>query len=225
MTHLSEGAIISANRELAPVPRDVKVEYRQTGYWHLNEKEEIDADLKRFIDAGPPPIYIGFGSMTDPSPGRTAAILQDLIDAGHYRLIVSKGWADLGVHGGNGNVRLVEYVPHAKLFPRMAAIVHHGGAGTIHTAAIAGVPQVVVPHVLDQYYWGSRIGTLGIGPYPISRRRLTSRNLLGAINTAVGDTTIRERACKMGERLRKVDGLRDAVDFLAPENLSWTRNL
>ena len=213
-THLSENSIISADRDLAPVPRDARVVYRQMGYWHLDEKRELDADLERFIEAGPPPVYIGFGSMTDPSTEKTAEILQGVIDTRRYRLIVSKGWADLGVRRETENVRLVDYVPHAKLFPKMAAVVHHGGAGTIHTAAVAGVPQVVIPHVLDQFYWGKRIEVLHLGPHPVNRRGLTSRNLLSAIDTAIDNAEIRETTRVMSGRLKEVDGLKDAVEYL-----------
>ena len=172
MTHLSENSIISADHNLAPMPRDAQVAYRQMGYWHLDEKKELDAGLERFIEAGPPPIYIGFGSMTDASPKKTADILQGVIDANRCRLILSKGWADLGVCGSNENVRLVDYVPHAKLFPRMAAVAHHGGAGTIHTAAIAGVPQIIIPHVFGSILLGNANGCSSLRPTSNSSQRI-----------------------------------------------------
>jgi UDP:flavonoid glycosyltransferase YjiC (YdhE family) len=211
--YMMENTIVAADRVLAPIPSDIHVNYIQTGYWHLKEEQELDDELNRFIQTGPPPVYIGFGSMTDPSPAKTAMIFQELINSQRFRLIISKGWAKLGVKSVDQNTFLVDYVPHAKLFPKMAAIVHHGGAGTTHTAARAGVPQVIIPHAFDQYYWGERIFNLKIGPTPLVRARLTGRNLIKAIEEAVTNPDFQRNTYEIMNTIRQQDGLHEVLNY------------
>jgi vancomycin aglycone glucosyltransferase len=143
--------------------------------------------LEAFLEQGEPPVYIGFGSMTDPNPRiTTRAVLAGVTDAG-CRAVLSEGWAGLGGGGLPEHVMVVGSVPHASLFRRVAAVVHHGGAGTTTMAARAGVPQIVVPHVLDQYYWAERVSRLGVG----SLRALRDNELVS------------ENAAALGERLRE----------------------
>ena len=98
-----------------------------------------------------------------------------------YRALISSGWAKLGAGSAGSDVRVLGPTPHAKLFPRVAAIVHHGGAGTTSTAALAGTPQIVVPHLFDQSYWAARVAALGIGPRCIGRLALSAASLTRAL--------------------------------------------
>ena len=212
--HLTGRVLLAADPELAPLPDDVDSPCLQTGYWHLTPAEDLAPRLKRFLDQGPPPVFIGFGSMGDPHPTCTAAAVQQAIQMAGVRAVVQSGWGHLRVAGNERVLPIGERLPHASLFPRVAAVVHHGGAGTVMTAARAGVPQILAPHLLDQYYWGRRIHRLGLGPRPLTRRRLDARALAGALQAVVADGGFRSRAAALAARLRGRDGIHEAVSLL-----------
>jgi vancomycin aglycone glucosyltransferase len=203
--------LVAMDKELAPIPPDTHLDYIQTGYWYSSEDEPLDAGLERFIEEGAPPIYIGFGSMTDSSPGKTSRLLVEAVALLGVRAIIGKGWAGLGEEVRAKNIKMIGHAPHASLFPKMAAVIHHGGAGTVYAAARAGVPQVVVPHILDQYYWGRRVHKLGLGPRPIKRSRLTVRNLVSAVQQGISDLSLKEEAQSLASKLRARNGLQEAV--------------
>ena len=115
---------------------------------------------------------------------------------------MSRGWAELGGEPLPEGVIEIDAVSHVRLFPRVAAVVHHGGAGTTTTAARAGVPQIVVPHIADQYYWARRIALLGLGPPPILRARFSADTLRSAIAETLENELLGERTRSFGERLR-----------------------
>ena len=118
--------------------------------------------------------------------------------------MISRGWAGLAGDSLPENVFAVGGVSHAPLFPRVALVVHHGGAGTTTTAARAGVPQVVVPHVLDQFYWARRVSLLGLGPPPLPRSRLCAEGLAATLASTLDNDVLAERARALGARLREV---------------------
>ncbi|MGH3912782.1 MAG: glycosyltransferase [Pseudonocardiaceae bacterium] len=117
--------------------------------------------LDAFLDHGAPPVSLGFGSM--PVPPDTNRTLIEVIRALGRRVILSRGWAELNLIDNKPDCLAIDEVNQQVLFPRVAAIVHHGGAGTTLTAAHAGIPQVVIPMFSDQFYWANRIRNLGIG--------------------------------------------------------------
>ena len=162
----------------------------------------LPAKLADFLDAGPPPLYIGFGSMTDPAPQASTALLLDAIERAGVRAVVSQGWAGLGGLPLPSHVQVVGAVDHSTLFRKVALVVHHGGAGTTTTAARAGVPQILVPHVLDQYHWAGRIQRLGVGPPPLRRRRLTADALAQSLRAVCDNEWLAENAARLGEGLR-----------------------
>jgi UDP:flavonoid glycosyltransferase YjiC (YdhE family) len=180
-----------------------------TGYWFLDEPDgwQPPADLAAFLAAGEAPVYVGFGSMADREPRKLAATVFDALALAGRRGVVLSGWAGLGRADVPDHVHMVEDVPHSWLFPRMAAVVHHGGAGTTAAGLRAGVPSVVTPVFGDQPFWGHRVHALGVGPPPLPRPRLKTWELAGAIRLAVSDPGMRERAARLGEALRKEDGV------------------
>jgi vancomycin aglycone glucosyltransferase len=146
---------LAADPVLAPGPGE------QTGAWIRPDHRPLPAGIRDFLDAGPPPVYVGFGSMRpDEDAARTAI---EAIRAQGRRVLVSRGWAGLAPIDDRDDCLIVGDVNHQALFPRVAAVMHHGGAGTTTTAAQAGVPQVVLPQRGDQPYWAGRVAALGIG--------------------------------------------------------------
>jgi len=131
------------------------------------------------------------------------------------RGILGTGWMAPGRSELSDDVYVLDEVPHDWLFPRVSAVVHHGGAGTVGTAIRAGVPAVVVPFYGDQPFWAARVAALGLGPRPIPARKLTADKLAHSIRLAVTDGGMRSRASELGEKLRGEDGVGTAVGLVA----------
>jgi vancomycin aglycone glucosyltransferase len=184
--------IIPVDKILDSVPADVKMDYVQTDYWHLFDEVELDLKLITFIESGPPPVYFGLGSMLQKTPKETAKILEEVVNSLGIRMIILRGWAGMGQDIASKKVKVIGYTSHHKLFPLMSAVIHHGGSGTTHTAAWAGIPQVVLPQLSDQFRWSERIWTLGLGPRPISKNKLTVETLGLAIQEAISNHKIRK---------------------------------
>lgn len=206
----------AVSRHVMPRPSDWPASFHVTGYWFLDDAREWQppAGLIEFLDAGPPPVCIGFGSMTGHEPAGTTSLVVDAVRRSGQRAVLLAGWAGLGSEKAGGDVFVLAEAPHAWLFPRMATVVHHGGAGTTAAGLAAGVPTVVIPHFADQPYWGRRVHALGVGPRPLPRHRLTAAGLGEAIREAVTDAAMRRRAATLGARIRDEDGLADAVAII-----------
>ncbi|WOX20340.1 glycosyltransferase [Streptomyces solicathayae] len=160
----------------------------QTGAWILPDERPLPTDLEAFLDAGTAPVYVGFGSMPLSAATDVARTAVEAARARGRRVLVSRGWADLGLVDDAGDCFAVGDVNHQLLFRRVAAVVHHGGAGTTTTAARAGAPQVVVPQFVDQPHWAARVADLGVGaahdgPTP------TFESLSAALETALTPET------------------------------------
>jgi UDP:flavonoid glycosyltransferase YjiC (YdhE family) len=208
-----------------PKPPDWPARAYITGYWVLPPdptsqppspagEGETSADLRRFLAAGPPPVYVGFGSMKGRDPARvTTTVLAALRQAG-LRAVLMTGWG--GLHDAElpDSVFCVESVPHEWLFAQMAAVVHHGGAGTTGAGLRSGVPSVVCPFFADQPFWGRRVAALGVGPAPIPQSALTADGLAAALRQATHDPAMRARAATLGTALRAEDGVGRAVAVL-----------
>jgi len=213
LSHMTGQAILATDAALAPAPSDVTV--TQVGYLHSTDVAAPDPALSRFIEDGPPPVFIGFGSMPDVRPERKTAAVQAVVDSGRFRVVLSRGWANLKLDRASDRVRVVDFVPYSALFPKLALVVHHGGSGTTHCAARAGVPQLIVPHMLDQFYWASRVRRLGLGPRPLRKSRLTGAALLAAVELAVTEPGFRQRARALGDSIRRTDPVGTAVKLLS----------
>ncbi len=171
-------------------------------------------ELTAFLEAGAPPVYIGFGSMSGSSPERLASLLLEALAKSGQRGILLTGWGGLRAEAAPGTVFVLDAAPHGWLFPRMAAVVHHGGAGTTAEGLRAGVPSVILPFIFDQPFWGARIKALGVGPDPIPQKNLTADRLANAIRRAVTDTGIRQRASSCGTAIRAEKGIENAVTII-----------
>jgi sterol 3beta-glucosyltransferase len=196
------------------VPRPV--EWRAgvdiAGYWWPARPAgwQPPTDLVAFLNDGPAPVFFGFGSMGSAQAGPLAAVIGPALTRAGLRGVVQSGWAGLEVNGDN--VITVDYVPHDWLFPRMAAVVHHGGAGTTGAGLRAGVPAIAVPMIVDQPFWASRLTALGVSPAAIPVKRLTVERLAAALTEAVSDPTYRENSAKIAATLAAEDGIGRLVD-------------
>ncbi len=198
-----------------PRPPDWDEHAYVTGYWFLDEPNwQPPPGLIGFLESGPPPVYVGFGSMAERRAEEvTALVLQALALSGQRGLLLT-GWADIGTVDLPDTVFRLDAAPHSWLFPRMAAVVHHGGAGTVAAGLRAGVPSILVPFAGDQPFWARQVEKLGVGPAPIPRRVLTAGRLAEAIRVAVNNSELRQRAAALGERIRAEDGIGQAVEII-----------
>src|SRR5579883_1161510 len=173
--------------QVLPQPQDWDASLHVTGYWFLEPPQgwTPPADLVQFLQSGPPPVYIGFGSMSSNKPEEAAdMVLQALARTGQ-RGVLYAGWGGLKKEQLPENVFMTGSVPHSWLFPRMAAVVHHGGVGTTAAGFAAGVPSIITPFFADQPFWAQQAYRLGVGTKPIARKRLTADNLTEAIQRAL----------------------------------------
>jgi sterol 3beta-glucosyltransferase len=202
--------------QVLPVPADWPDDQHVTGYWFLGAAEDWSppADLEAFLAAGPAPVYIGFGSMGSRNLEQSAHLALEALRLSGQRGVLSAGWGGMASNDLPDSVHMVGSLPHTWLFERMAAVVHHGGAGTTAAGLRAGVPSVIVPHMGDQAFWGRRVADLGAGPAPIPRKKLTAERLAQAIDTAVSHAAMRARADELGQRIRSEDGVGRAVAII-----------
>lgn len=191
---------------VVPRPADWRPGMEVAGYWWPSEVPgwTPDSRLADFLQAGPPPVFVGFGSMAPSDPERLGRLLVRALRLAGVRGVVQSSGAGLSVEGDD--VLTVGEVPHAELFPQMAAVVHHAGAGTTAAGLRAGVPAVPVPMMLDQPFWASRLTSLGVGPGKIPFHRLTAENLAAAVGKAVRDPRYRHRARQVAALLGTEDG-------------------
>jgi sterol 3beta-glucosyltransferase len=198
---------------IIPHPPDWSDRVHITGYLFLDSQPEWQpsSDLKRFLEAGDPPVYIGFGSMAGRKPEQLAELIIEAIARSGQRGLLLKGWGGLSAESVPENVFVADAVPHSWLFPRVATVVHHGGAGTTAEGLRAGVPTVIVPFIFDQPFWGVRVKALGVGPDPIPQKNLTADRLATAIKTTVSDSIMRQNAAACGEAIRAENGIKNAV--------------
>ncbi|HEX4587185.1 MAG TPA: glycosyltransferase [Mycobacterium sp.] len=206
---LTDRPWLAADPTLAPWPGSPDLDVVQTGAWMLPDERPLPEELVAFLDAGAPPVYVGFGSVRVPDDIALVAI--ETVRAHGRRAVIAKGWADLALIDDRHDCFAVGDINHQALFGRVAVVVHHGGAGTTTTAARAGAAQVVVPQIADQPYWAGRVADLGIGaahdgPTP------TTESLSAALGTALSPGT-RARATAVAGRIR-TDGTTVAATLL-----------
>lgn len=211
---LGSRGIVASDEVVCGIPPDVAPQFTQTGYLHLTQPDCLLEALEIFLEKGPPPVYAGFGSMPVKDQARNVPLIVEAARSAGQRVVISKFWEGRTRYDRAEDVFFIRHYPHMKLFPRMAAVIHHGGAGTTASGVISGVPQVIVPHILDQYYWGDRIRRARLGPKPVWRARLTRPRLAAAIQTCLGDRRIREQACKASRAVQQHDSLDRAVRVL-----------
>jgi vancomycin aglycone glucosyltransferase len=204
---------LAADPVLAPASSAPGMQVVQTGAWFLSDQTSLPDHLQNFLANGEPPIYFGFGSMR--ASEQTGRVLIEAARALGRRSIISQGWANLGPIDAGSDCISIGDVNHEKLFTRVAAIVHHGGAGTTTAAARAGRAQVVVPHLYDQYYWAHRVQKLGAGVSGPTREHLTAHAVVSALRECLRPE-MTARAQALVSRIQ-LHGARNAAERLVKE--------
>lgn len=201
---------------LCPRPADWPANAVVSGDWPLPAEPGYvpPPALARFLASGPAPVYVGFGSMAGRHPAKKAREVLEALRLAGVRGLVGRGWGGLDPGELPPTVHAIDHVPHDWLFPQVAAVVHHGGAGTTHTGLRAGRPTVVCPFFGDQPFWARRVQALGVGPASVPQRKLTAARLSAAIIQATNDAGMAARAAALGEKLRAERGVAKAVHFL-----------
>ncbi len=208
---LTDQPWLAADPVLCPSRGMTDFDLVQTGAWILPDERPLPNGLEAFLDAGEPPVYVGFGSMAAHAPKDIARVAIEASRAQGRRVVLARGWAELSPIDDADDCFVVGEVNQQALFRRVAAVVHHGGAGTTTTAARAGAPQIVVPQIADQPFWASRVAELGIGmAYESSTP--TVDGLSAALTAAVAPDT-RERARSLAGTIR-TDGATVAAKLL-----------
>ncbi len=199
-----------------PPPADWPERIHVTGYWFLDPPPgwQPPADLLNFLQAGPAPVSIGFGSMASRDAEATLNLVLQALELSGQRGVLLSGWAGIGKgRAVPSYVFSAESLPHSWLFPRMAAVVHHGGAGTTGAGLRSGVPSVLTPLAADQPSWARQVYALGAGPAPLPFQTLTAERLAGAIREAVTNPAMRQRAAELGRQIQAEDGLGQTIEL------------
>ncbi|MFF3820966.1 glycosyltransferase [Streptomyces bluensis] len=195
---------------VVPRPPDWGPHVHMTGFWHHEQPLwKPPRRLLDFLDDGPPPVYVGFGSMKAGDPEATDRLVRAALRRAGLRGVLAGDPAT-----SDADMFVVGDTPHSWLFPRMAAVVHHGGAGTTASALRAGVPSLVCPFFGDQPYWADRVHSLGVGPKPLPSRQLTVSALADRLRAVTGDGGHTEAARRLGRALTAEDGVARACHVL-----------
>jgi sterol 3beta-glucosyltransferase len=211
-----EPVLYGYSKHVLPRPNDWTSKYHVTGYWYLDESSDWkpSSELLKFLEAGDPPVYIGFGSMASSQPERTSEILIEALALSGQRGILASGWGGLKASDLPETVHLISSIPHSWLFPRVATVVHHGGAGTTAAGLRAGIPSILIPHGGDQAFWGKRLADLGVAPRAIPKKRLNAKALSHAIRITIENRAMREQAKHLGQNIMDEAGVSNASHII-----------
>jgi sterol 3beta-glucosyltransferase len=202
-----------------PSPPDWPDSVQTSGFWFLERPGDWSPpdDLLSFLAAGPPPVYVGFGSMASSQSKKITNIVVSALSKSGVRGIIATGWGGLDADHYADTIFRTDSVPHDWLFPRVSAVVHHGGAGTTAAGLRAGRPTLVCPIFGDQPFWGKVVHDLGAGAKPIYQKKLTVDNLHEAITQLLNTASIKEKATELGVKIRNEDGIGAAIAVIESE--------
>jgi len=209
--------IISCSNHVFPRPRDWSENVYNTGYWFLDEEADWKPSdgLLDFLQSGAAPVYVGFGSLGEPSQAvQTTRLVIEALRRSGRRGILATGWGGMSsIDNVPDDIFIVESAPHSWLFPRMAAVVHHGGAGTTAAGLRAGIPSIIIPQSNDHFAWGRRLYELGVGSKPIPKKNLTGEKLADAVKF-VSTKEIMEAAKDLGVKIQGEKGAETAARII-----------
>jgi UDP:flavonoid glycosyltransferase YjiC (YdhE family) len=213
---MGEHVIAACDKELNAVRDGVAFNFTQTGYMLLPSQNELPENVDNFLKSGKPPIYIGFGSNPVDRPEKYNHIFNEVSKETNQRLIISKGWATLP-EINSADILYVDEMPFELLFPRLAAIVYHGGTGTMAAAARAGIPQAAFPFMADQFENRKQIVNLGLGPNTCDFKKLSVKTLSAAITYCVNNSGFKKKACEISDKLKTTNGLDLTINLVERE--------
>ncbi len=213
---MGDHVIAACDRELNAVREGVLYNFTQTGYMLLPSKNGLPENVEKFLDSGKPPVFIGFGSNPVSRPEKFSEVFSEVSKATGQRLIISKGWADLPEEN-SPDILYVGEVPFELLFPRLAAIVYHGGTGTMASAARAGIPQAAFPFMADQFGNRKQIVKLGLGPNACDFKKISAKAISAAITACLTNEQYKQHALEISQKLRASNGLALTVKLIEEE--------
>lgn len=196
------------SKHLLPKPAEWGDNINVTGFWFLDQETcwQPPEDLINFLNKGSTPLYAGFGSMIGKDPQRLTKEVIEGVRRSGQRCILATGWGGISRVDVPENIYVTDYIPHDWLFPKVMAVIHHGGAGTTAAGLRYGRPTIICPFMVDQFFWGHRVYEKGVGPEPLPQKNLTADKLASAINVVVHDKQIRENAKIIGEKINNEKG-------------------
>lgn len=209
-----ENIIVASDIELNKVQEGVKANYTQTGYMFLPPLQGLPRDVEDFIASGNTPVFISFGSNPISDPDKITDIFEKVSKETNQRLIVSRGWAELAKVSSSSNVLYVDDMPFELLFPKMAAVIHHGGSGTMASVAKAGVPQTAFPYMFDQFENHKTIVKLGLGPQSCDFKKISASALISSISECINNDKYRKNAKEVAIKLQNSNGLEKTIELV-----------
>jgi vancomycin aglycone glucosyltransferase len=213
---MGENVIITCDRELNAARDGVAFPFTQTGFLLLPSNKDLPADTEDFLNSGRPPVYIGFGSNPIVNAGKFIQIFERVRDVTNQRLIISKGWADFPEKNAS-DILYVDEMPFELLFPRVAAVIYHGGTGTMAAVARAGVPQAAFPFMGDQFENRKQIVRLGLGPETCDFKKISVEAISSAITECISNSKYRKNAEEISARLQNSNGIELTVQLIERE--------
>jgi len=213
---MGDNVIVACDKELNQVKEGVIFNFTQTGYMILPSKIALPENIENFLNHGKPPVYIGFGSNPISSPEKFGQIFSEVSKATNHRLIISKGWAEF-TDESTSDILYVDEMPSEILFPRLAAIVYHGGTGTMAAAARAGIPQIAFPFMADQFDNRKQIVKLGLGPNACDFKKITSNSISEAINACLSNENYKQKVLEISQKLKNSNGLELTLSLIEKE--------
>ncbi len=213
---MGENVIVACDRELNSAGDNSAFAFTQTGFMLLPSQTGLPADVEAFLNTGKPPVYIGFGSNPVSSPEKYTAMFEQVRDATNQRLIISKGWANLPEINTH-DILFVDDMPFDFLFPGLAAVIYHGGTGTMAIVARSGIPQAAFPFMGDQFENRKQIVKLGLGPDTCDFRKISAEAISAAVTECVTNERYRKNAAEISQKLKNVDGLELTVRLIEKE--------
>lgn len=213
---MGDNVIVACDKELNKAREGVLFNFTQTGYMMLPSQTGLPENVEKFLASGKPPVFIGFGSNPVSRPEKYSQTFSEVSKETNQRLIISKGWADLP-ENNTSDVLYVDEMPFDLLFPRLAAIVYHGGTGTMAAAARAGIPQIAFPFMADQFENRKQIVKLGLGPKVCDFKKLSADILISSINECVTNERYRKNALEISTKLQNSNGLEMTIEIVENE--------
>jgi sterol 3beta-glucosyltransferase len=213
---MGTNVIIACDKELNPAREGVSFAFNQTGFMLLPSKIGLPDKVKDFLSLGKSPIYIGFGSNPITNPEKYTAMFEQVRNLTGQRLIISKGWADLPVIDTR-DIIFVDEIPFELLFPRLSAVIYHGGTGTLAAIARAGIPQAAFPFMGDQFDNRKQIVKLGLGPNACDFKKITAEAISSAIIECISNDKYKKNAEEISKRLQNVNGIELTIQLIEKE--------